>query len=73
VLTAVLRLPWPHVVRRVREAVAAHPAERRGVADALADLPTALRRRRVLPPEVLADLDLLEGRRRPRTQPASTP
>jgi GT2 family glycosyltransferase len=62
VLTAVMRLPWPHVARRVRAALAAGPAERRGVVDAVAGVPAALRRRRVLPRHVLEDVELLAGR-----------
>lgn len=74
-LSAVLRLPWRDVAARWRSAVvggragsaqpgaALHPgaqdALRLGARDALRDVPRALRRRRVLPPQVLADLDLL--------------
>jgi GT2 family glycosyltransferase len=70
-LTAVLRLPWPDVATRLRAAVGGggpaadgvlaggRGALAGGVRDAVPDLPRALRRRRVLPPDVLADLDLL--------------
>nr|WP_297426370.1 glycosyltransferase [uncultured Actinotalea sp.] len=62
-LTAVLRLPWPDVAARARAAVGGRSrgaAVGGGARDALRDLPRALRHRRVLPPRVLADLDLLE-------------
>ncbi|WP_225753526.1 glycosyltransferase family 2 protein [Actinotalea sp. Marseille-Q4924] len=59
-LSAVLRLPWPDVAARWRGAVVGgDEALRLGARDALRDLPRALRHRRVLPPQVLADLDLL--------------
>ncbi|MBC7292261.1 MAG: glycosyltransferase [Actinotalea sp.] len=67
-LSAALRLPWPDVRDRWRDAVVggAAPgpdgmtaARRRGAVDALRDLPRALRQRRPLPPHVLADLALL--------------
>lgn len=61
VLTAVLRLPWSDVADRVRRALGGGPATRAGVADALRDLPAALRRRRVVPPAVRADLAVLRG------------
>lgn len=50
-LTAVLRLPWARVARRVRDA-ARHPAGRAGLRRALPDLARALRRRRVVPAHV---------------------
>lgn len=74
-LTAVLRLPWPDVAARWRAAAVggrgreaagggvgdrSTSALRRGALDALRDLPRALRRRRVLPPRVLADIELLQ-------------
>jgi hypothetical protein len=58
-LTALMRLPWARVAARVEEAVAAGPDERRGLLDAVAGVPAALGRRRVLPAHVLEDLDLL--------------
>jgi GT2 family glycosyltransferase len=58
-LTGLMRLPWSRVAARVADAVTAGPAERRGVLDAVAEVPAALRRRRVLPGHVLEDLDLL--------------
>ncbi|WNB86255.1 hypothetical protein [Cellulomonas sp. ATA003] len=58
-LSGAMRLPWPQVVARVAAAARADGPSRRGVLDAVPRLPGALRRRRVLPPAVLADLDLL--------------
>ncbi len=58
-LTAVMRLPAGDVVRTAAAAVAAGAPGRRGLRRALADLPAALRRRRVVPASVLADLRLL--------------
>jgi GT2 family glycosyltransferase len=55
-LTAVMRMPVPELVRTVREAVAAGAPGRAGLRGALPDLTAALRRRRVVPPPVLADL-----------------
>ncbi len=46
VLTAVMRLSWRRVWRRVRLAATAGPAARRGLADSLGDVPRALRVRR---------------------------
>ncbi len=67
VLTAAMRLPWRDVVGRVREALAAGPATRAGARDAARELPAALRRRRVVPRHVLADLATL------RAQPSPLP
>ncbi|MEX5720010.1 glycosyltransferase family 2 protein [Geodermatophilus maliterrae] len=61
VLTAVMRLPVRDVVRTVVAALRTGAPERRGLRRALPDLPAALRRRRRLPAEVLADLRLLDG------------
>ena len=55
-LTAVMRLPAPDVARTVRAAVAAGSPGRAGMRDAFPDLGAALRRRRVVPQHVLADL-----------------
>ena len=60
-LTAVMRLPGPDVVRAVREALAAGAPGRAGLRGALPDLAAALRRRRVVPPSVLADLRRLRA------------
>lgn len=68
-LTAVLRLPWRHVLRRSREALTGGPATRAGLGAALRDVPAALRSRRRLPRPVLDDLAVLrdrEGRSPPR-------
>jgi GT2 family glycosyltransferase len=59
-LTAVLRLPWPEVVRDAATA-ARTPAGRRGLRGATRDVPRALRRRRVVPPQVLRLRWLLGG------------
>jgi GT2 family glycosyltransferase len=59
VLTAVMRLPVRDVARTVAAAVRTGAPERRGLRRALPDLPAALRRRRVVPGSVLADLRLL--------------
>ncbi|MGY1744976.1 glycosyltransferase family 2 protein [Blastococcus sp. SYSU D00695] len=61
VLTAVMRLPVRHVAGVVLAALRAGPAERRGLARALPDLPRAVRRRRRVPDAVLAQRRLLEG------------
>jgi GT2 family glycosyltransferase len=55
-LTAVMRLPGPDVARTLRGAVAAGAPGRSGLRRALPDLAAALRRRRVVPSQVLADL-----------------
>jgi GT2 family glycosyltransferase len=59
VLTAVMRLPARDVARTVAAAARAGAPGRRGLWRALPDLPAALRRRRVVPASVLADLRLL--------------
>jgi len=59
VLTAVLRLSWPRVVRRMRAAAASGPAGRRGLLHALRDSPAAVRRRRAAPEPVQVILDRL--------------
>ncbi len=61
VLTGVMRLPVGDLARAVVAAVRAGAPERRGLRRAVPDLPAALRRRRRLPPSVLADLRLLAG------------
>jgi GT2 family glycosyltransferase len=55
-LTAVMRLPGPDVARTLRSALAAGAPGRAGVRGALPDLGAALRRRRVVPRRVLAEL-----------------
>jgi GT2 family glycosyltransferase len=55
-LTAVMRLPAPDLARTLREALAAGPPGRGGLRGALPDLGASLRRRRVVPGHVLADL-----------------
>jgi GT2 family glycosyltransferase len=60
-LTAVMRLPAPHVARTVREAVSAGSVGLAGIRGARPDLVAALRHRRVVPPRVLADLDRLRN------------
>jgi GT2 family glycosyltransferase len=67
VLTAVMRLPWQRVAARVISEVRAGPQARRGVSDALREVPRGLRRRTALLPEVLADLDLLSAARAEET------
>jgi GT2 family glycosyltransferase len=62
-LTAVMRLPVSDLARTLREAVAAGPSGRAGMRGALPDLGAALRRRRVVPPHVLADLRRLRNAR----------
>lgn len=57
-LTAVMRRPWPQVGRLVLAALRTRPA-RRGLLRALPEVPAALRRRRVIPEHVRADLRLL--------------
>ncbi|WP_049788234.1 hypothetical protein [Isoptericola variabilis] len=69
-LSAVLRLPWRDVGRRLGEDLRAGGPERRGVLAAAADLLPALRRRRTLPEQVLADLAVLATQPVPR--PADT-
>jgi hypothetical protein len=62
VLTAAMRLPAADVVRILARAVRAGRPGVEGVARSLPDLPAALRRRRVIPPELRADLRRLAGR-----------
>lgn len=61
VLSGALRLPWRDAVGRVGEEWRAGAARRRGVLDALGDLPAAVRQRRPLPGPVLADIALTSG------------
>jgi GT2 family glycosyltransferase len=61
VLTAVMRLPWADVLRTLRKAVAEGAPGRAGIRASLADVPAALRNRRVVPPSVLGDLRTLQG------------
>jgi hypothetical protein len=58
VLTAVMRRPWPVVATEVLTHVHDHPA-RRGLVEALRRSPRALAVRRVVPPELEAELALL--------------
>jgi GT2 family glycosyltransferase len=60
-LTALMRHPLPEAVRLVVGALRDGRPGREGVLRALPDVPAALRARRPLPPEVLADLRLLRG------------
>jgi GT2 family glycosyltransferase len=60
-LTAVMRLPGSDVARALRDALAAGAAGRAGIRTALPDLAAAVRRRRVVPRRVLADLRRLQG------------
>jgi GT2 family glycosyltransferase len=60
-LTAVMRLPARDVARTVRDALADGDPGRAGLRAALPDLAAALRRRRVVPPWVLADLHRLRA------------
>ncbi len=57
-LTAVMRRPWPEVGRLALTALRTGP-ERRGLLRALWEVPAALRRRRVVPESVRADLRVL--------------
>jgi GT2 family glycosyltransferase len=59
-LTAVMRRPWPVVVRTAWALAATGTAERRGVASAVPRLGRALRRRMVVPSTVESRLRLLE-------------
>jgi GT2 family glycosyltransferase len=59
VLTALMRLPARDVLTTVRAALAGGPATRRGLRAALREAPSALRRRRRLPGEVLDAVHLL--------------
>ncbi|TFV57146.1 glycosyltransferase [Geodermatophilus sp. DF01-2] len=58
-LTAVMRRPWPDVGRLVLEALRTGAPGRRGVLRAIPEVPAALRRRRVVPERVRADLRML--------------
>jgi len=60
-LTAVMRLPGNTVARTARDALAAGAPGRAGIRSALPDVAAALRRRRVVPRRVLADLRRLQG------------
>jgi GT2 family glycosyltransferase len=70
-LTAILRLPWRHAAARIGEDLRAGGPERRGVLDAARDVGRALRQRRPVPPEVLADLEVLAAARPPERSPAA--
>ncbi|MCP2284157.1 Glycosyltransferase, GT2 family [Promicromonospora umidemergens] len=59
VLTAAMRLPWDAVAERVTAELRAGAPGRLGVLDAVARLPQAVWRRRLLPPDVLADIEML--------------
>ena len=52
VLTAVMRRPWPIVLRTAARALRAGGASRHGVVQSVGRMPRALRRRRVVPPQV---------------------
>jgi len=58
-LTAVLRRPWPVVVRTVTEDLRSGPAGRKALRQVVPQLPRAVRRRRVVPPHVEAARRLL--------------
>ncbi|SDX62383.1 Glycosyltransferase, GT2 family [Geodermatophilus africanus] len=58
-LTAVMRRPWAQVAGLVVEALRTGAPERRGLLRALPEVPAALRRRRVVPESVRADLRVL--------------
>ncbi|HEY0507266.1 MAG TPA: glycosyltransferase [Blastococcus sp.] len=60
-LTAVMRLPTEEVARLLLTAVRDGRPGREGLLRGLPDLPAALRRRRPVPPGVLADLSVLAG------------
>jgi GT2 family glycosyltransferase len=57
-LTALMRLPWPEVVRQLGTAVRT-PRGVQGLARALPDVPAALRRRRPIPQQVRSGLRVL--------------
>ncbi|MDK3256477.1 glycosyltransferase family 2 protein [Blastococcus capsensis] len=63
VLTAAMRLPAGELVRTTGRAVLAGRPGIEGLLRAAPDLPAALRRRRPVPPGVLADLHRLQGSR----------
>jgi GT2 family glycosyltransferase len=68
-LTAVMRRPWPRVLREALQAVGAGPRGRRGAAAALPRLGRAVRARRPVPADVEDLLAVVEGRRtRPRAE-----
>jgi GT2 family glycosyltransferase len=67
VLTALLRRPLPHAGRAAWAALGDRD-QRRGVLDALAELPAVLRARTRLPPAVEADLRALEQPPTPRSR-----
>ena len=58
-LTAVMRRPWSEVAALVLRALCTGAPERRGLLRALPEVPAALRRRRVVPEHVRADLRVL--------------
>jgi GT2 family glycosyltransferase len=60
-LTAVMRLPVPDVVRLYARALREGGDARRGLVAALRDVPAAVRSRRPVPPAVRAGLRLLAG------------
>jgi hypothetical protein len=60
-LSAVMRLPWRDVGHRVAEDLRAGWPEQRGVLDGTRELVRALRHRRPLPEDVLADIAVLAG------------
>jgi GT2 family glycosyltransferase len=61
VLTALMRRPAPDVARLVLQGMRTGGPQRRGLVDALPDMPAALRRRRSLPPQVRTELRMLAG------------
>lgn len=65
-LTGVMRLPWSTVAARTATDILSGAPERRGLWDARSDLAAALRGRRLLPADVLADIRAVAdaGRRR---------
>jgi GT2 family glycosyltransferase len=65
VLTAMLRRPWPVVIRELASAVRSGP-DRAGVRAAVPQMWPALRQRSVVPPAVESRLEILS---RPRTSP----
>ena len=54
-----MRRPWPEVAGLVLQALRTGAPERRGLLRALREVPAALRRRRVVPDSVRADLRVL--------------
>jgi hypothetical protein len=60
-LSAVMRLPWRQVARRVVDDLRAGRPERRGVLDGAGEQVRAPRHRRPLPEDVLADIAVLAG------------